>query len=95
MHACMLVACILFYKIFLQTETYSLFHSSCFEKNEITVINRIRCQSITTEKKQLTDINHSFTFNSKVSSIVDNYLFNKETAKIGLKRKRERENLPA
>ena len=48
--------------------------------------------NMTTEKKylkQLTDIVHSFTFNSKVSNIADNYLFNKETVKSGLKRKRE------
>ena len=52
--------------------------------------------NITTEKKeleQLTDIDLSFMFNSKVSSIVDDYLFNKETAKDGLKRKREPENI--
>ena len=49
-----------------------------------------------TEKKdlkQLTDIDHSFTFNSKVSNIGDDYLFNNETVKIGLKRKREPENI--
>ena len=45
--------------------------------------------NITTEKKQLTDIDHSFQLNSKVSRIVDDYLFNKETTK---KRKREPEN---
>ena len=52
--------------------------------------------NITTEKKdleQLTDIDHSFMFNSRVSSIVDDYLFNKETAKGGWKRKREPENI--
>ena len=52
--------------------------------------------NITTEKKeleQLTDIDHSFTFNNKVSNIVDDYLFNKETTKHGLKRKREPENI--
>ena len=52
--------------------------------------------NITTEKKvleQLTDIDLSFMFNSKVSSIVDDYLFNKETAKGGLKGKREPENI--
>ena len=49
--------------------------------------------NITTKKKQLTDINHSFTFNIKVSSIVDDYLFQKEMAKGGLKRKREHENI--
>ena len=51
---------------------------------------------MTTAKKdlnQLTDIDHSFTFNSKVSSIGDDYLFNNETVKIGLKRKREPENI--
>ena len=52
--------------------------------------------NITTEKKDLeqsTDIDHSFTFNNKVSNIVDDYLFNKETTKHGLKRKREPENI--
>ena len=52
--------------------------------------------NMTTEKKdlkQLTDSDHSFTFNSKVSNIGDNYLFNNETVKIGLKRKREPENI--
>ena len=47
---------------------------------------------ITTEKKeleQLTDIDHSFTFNNKDSNIVDDYLFKKEMTKSGLKRKRE------
>ena len=48
--------------------------------------------NITTEKKeleQLTDIDHSFTFNNKVCNIVDDYLFNKEMTKSRLKRKRE------
>ena len=53
--------------------------------------------NITTEKKDLqhlsSDIDHSFTFNSKVSNVVDDYLFNKETVKSGLKRKREPENI--
>ena len=52
--------------------------------------------NMTTEKKdlkQLTDIDHSFTFNSKVSNIADDYLFNKETVRSGLKRKREPENI--
>ena len=52
--------------------------------------------NITTEKKDLEqskDIDHSFTFNSKVSKIVDDYLFNKKTTKHGLKRKREPENI--
>ena len=44
------------------------------------------------ELEQSTDIDHSFTFNIKVSSIVDDYLFNKEITKSGLKRKREPEN---
>ena len=50
---------------------------------------------MTTEKKdlKLTDIDHSITFNSKVSNIADDYLFNKETVKSGLKRKREPENI--
>ena len=50
--------------------------------------------NVTTEKKDLkqsTDIDHSF--NSKVSNIVDDYLFNKVTVKSGLKRKRESENI--
>ena len=50
--------------------------------------------NMTTEQKdikQLTDIDHSF--NSKVSNIGDDYLFNNETVKIGLKRKREAENI--
>ena len=52
--------------------------------------------NITTEKKDLeqsTDIDHSFTLNNKISCIVDDYLFNKETTKNGLKRKREPENI--
>ena len=63
MYACMLVAC--FYKMFPHTETYSE------QQNKISV-------SISTEKKdlkQLTDIDHSFTFNTKVSNIGDDYLF--------------------
>ena len=46
--------------------------------------------NITTEKKdleQLTDIDHPFMLNSRVSSIVDDYLFSKETVKGGWKRK--------
>ena len=38
-------------------------------------------------------LDHSFTFNNKVSSIVDDYLFNKETTTSGLQRKREPENI--
>ena len=49
--------------------------------------------NITTERKLLTYINHSFTFNSKVSITVDDYLLNRETAKGGLKRKRKPENI--
>ena len=52
--------------------------------------------NITTEMKTLelsTNIDHSFMFNSKDSSIVDDYLFNKEITKSGLKRKREPENI--
>ena len=51
---------------------------------------------MTTEKKdlkQLTDNDHSFTFNSKVSNIGDDYILNKETVMSGLKRKREPENI--
>ena len=69
----------------LQTETYSLFDSISFKKNKISISNRIiKMSNITTEKKeleQLTDIDHSFTFNNKVSNIVDDYLFNKEMTK--------------
>ena len=52
--------------------------------------------NMTIEKKylkQLTDIDHSFTFNSKVTNIADDYLFKKETIKSGLKRMREPENI--
>ena len=51
---------------------------------------------ITTEKKdlkQLTDTDHFFTLNSKVSNIADDYSFNNGTVKSGLKRKREPENI--
>ena len=50
---------------------------------------------MSTEKKDLIqsiDIDHSFSFNSKVSNIVDDYLF-KETVTSGLKRKREPQNI--
>ena len=43
--------------------------------------------------KQLTDIDHSFTFSSKVN--IDDYLFHKETVMSGLKRKRQPENIVA
>ena len=85
--SCLLVVCI--YKMFHHTETYSLFYSS-----------KTRSQKMlkTTEQKGLkisTVIDHSLTFNSKVSrpNIVDNYLFTKETVKSGLKRKKEPENI--
>ena len=84
------------YNIFLQTQTYSLFHSISFKKNKISVSNRIiKMSNITNEKKeleQLTDIDHTFTFNNKVSNIVDDYLIDKEMTKSGLKRKREPTN---
>ena len=69
MHTCMLVACILFYKIFSQTETYSLFHSSSCKSSQLN-----KMSNKTTEKKQLRDIDHSLAFNSKVSSVVDDYI---------------------
>ena len=53
-----------------------------------------KMSNITTEQKhlkQLTNIVHSLAFNSMVST--DDYLFNKETVKSGLKRKREPENI--
>ena len=52
--------------------------------------------NMTTEQKdikQLTDIDHSFTFNTKVSNTGDDYLFNNKTVMSGLKRKREAENI--
>ena len=49
--------------------------------------------NITTDLKQSTDIDHSFAFNNKVSNIADDYVFNNETAKTVLKRKRELENI--
>ena len=54
--------------------------------------------NITAEQKdlkQLTDIVHSFTFNTlcMVSNNVDDYLLNNETVMSGLKRKREPENI--
>ena len=51
---------------------------------------------MTTEKKdihQLTDLDHSFTFNSKISNISDDYSFKNGAVKSGLKRKREPENI--
>ena len=71
MYACMLVAC--FYKMFPHTENYSLFQ----QKQDLG--KQQKMSNMTTEKKylkQLTDIDHSFTFNSKVSNIAD--LFSKE-----------------
>ena len=53
--------------------------------------------NMTDEKKdlkQLTDIDYSFSFNSNnVFNIGEDYSFNKETLKSGLKRKREPENI--
>ena len=89
MYPCMLVAC--FYKMFPHTEIIHYFRTT---KQDLS--KQQKTSNMTTEKKdlnQLTDIDHSFTFNSKVSNIVDDYLFNKETVKIGLKRKREPENI--
>ena len=79
MYACMLVAC--FYKMFPHTEAYSLFQKQDFSKQQ-------KMSNITTEKKdlkQLTDIDHSFIFNSKVSNIADDYLLKNETVKSGFK----------
>ena len=80
--SCLLVPCI--YKMFHHTETYLLFYSSKTRSQKML--------NITTEQKDLkisTNIDHSFTFNSKVSrpNIVDDYLFTKKTVKSGLKRK--------
>ena len=46
---------------------------------------------MTKDLKQSTDIDHSF--DSEVSNIVDDYLFNKETVRVRSKRKREPENI--
>ena len=75
MYACMLVAC--FYKCFLTLRL----QKQDFSKQQ-------KMSNMTTEKKdlkQLTDIDHSFTFNSKVSNIADDYLLKIETIKSGLK----------
>ena len=80
--------------MFPHTEMYSLFHSISLKKQDLSKQNKM--SNITTEMKTLelsTNIDHSFMFNSKVSSIVDDYLFNKEITKSGLKRKREPENI--
>ena len=81
--------------MFPHTEMYSLFHSISFKKKQ-DLSKQNKMSNITTEMKTLelsTNIDHSFMFNSKVSSIVDDYLFNKEITKSGLKRKREPENI--
>ena len=80
MHACLLVA-------------YSIKYFLKLKRKRDHSNQQNKMSNITTEKKQLTDIDHSFVFNSKVSSIVGDYLFNKETTKSGLKRKREPENV--
>ena len=49
--------------------------------------------NITTEKKDLEQSTDIITFNNKVSNIVDDNLFNKETTKNALKRNREPENI--
>ena len=85
-YACMLVAC--FYKMFP--------HIHYFRTTKQDFSKQLKMSNMTDEKKdfqQLTDINHSFTFNSNVSNIGDDYSFNKETLKSGLKRKREHENI--
>ena len=51
---------------------------------------------MSTEKKDLTqtiDIDYSLSFNNKVSNIVDDSVFNKQTVKSGLKRNREPESI--
>ena len=62
-----------------------------FRRTKQDLSKRQKMSNMTTAKKdlkQLTDIDHSFTFNSKVSNIVDDYLFKNETVMCGLKRKR-------
>ena len=81
--------------MFPHTEMYSLFHSISFKKKQ-DLSKQNKMSNITTEMKTLelsTNIDHSFMFNSTVSSIVDDYLFNTEITKSGLKRKREPENI--
>ena len=86
MYACILVAC--FYKMFPRMHYFRTTKQD-FSKQQ-------KMSYMTTEKKdlkQLSDIDHSFTFNSNVSNTVDDCLFNKETVKSGLKRKRDPENI--
>ena len=91
MHACLLLASYSI-KYFLTLKLIHYFTAALSTKQDHSN-QQNKMSNITTEKKQLTNINHSFTFNSKVSSIVDDFLFNRETAKCGLKRKREPENI--
>ena len=82
--ACMLAACD--YKMLCHAEKNHCFIAQDLNKQK---------NKMSTEKKDLkwsADTDHSFSFNSKVSNIVDDYLF-KETVKSGLKRKREPENI--
>ena len=89
LYACTLVAC--FYKMFPHTENIHYFRTT---KQDLS--RQQKMSNMTTGKKdlkQLSDIDHFFTFNSNVSNIVDYCLFNKQTVKSGLKRKRDPENI--
>ena len=97
MHAHVTLACILAclqlasIKCFL---TLKIIHYFRTTKQDFS--RQQKMSNMTTEKKdlkRLTDIDHSLTFNSKVSNIADDNLFNKETVKSGLKRKKEPENI--
>ena len=88
-HACMHTSSI---KCFLKLIHY--FIAALLTKRDLNKQNKM--SNMNTEKEDLeqsTDIDHSFTFTSKVSNIVDDYLFNKEITKSGLKRNTEPENI--
>ena len=80
MHACLYLACI---KCFLTLKLIHHFITVLSTKQGLSK----QMSNIATEQKDLKqskEIDYSFTFNSKVSNIVDDYLFSKETVKSGL-----------
>ena len=94
-HVCIYVhCCSLIIIMFPHAEMYSIhyFISSSFKKNNKIRSQQNKMSDIKKDFKQ-SSIDHSFNFNSEVSSIVDDYLFNEEIAKGGLKRNREPENI--
>ena len=98
MHACSCYMCMHVFRLasikcFLKLKHIHSFIEALSIKRDLSK-QQNKMSNVTTEKndlKQSTDIDHSF--NNKVSSIVDDYLFNIVTAKSGLKRKREAENI--